>query len=86
MVSRVLEGGTVLVTDLTVIGEVLTVRGVGAASEGDLTRILKGPVILMGIGEVLMAEGGVVEEAGMVPEDLGEPPGVGEGIGEARFM
>ena len=82
----VLGGEKVLVTDLTVIGGVLTVQGEEVVSEEDSNRILMGPVILKGIGEALKAEGGVEGEVGMVPEDLGELQGVGEGIGEAKFM
>jgi len=86
MDSQVLAGEKVLVTDLTVIGVGLTARGEEVVSGGDSNRILMGPVILMVIGEALKAEGGVEGEAGMVLEDLGELLGVGEGIGEAKFM
>lgn len=86
MDSQVQGGEKVLVTDSTVIGVGLTARGEEVVSGGDSNRILMGPVILMEIGEALKAEGGVEGEDGTVQEDLGELLGVGEGIGEAKFM
>ena len=72
-------------TDLTVIGGDLTALGGGEGLGGDLTRILMGPVILMGIEGDLMEEE-EAEVVGMVQEDLGETPGVEGGTGESKFL